>query len=166
MAWTASVVTYCRAQDSTTPFAGGLTNNSIDYPVSQAPESLLNGTGADQIDLGFGDSRSYDTTGVTWDLTSIAKASTNTNAATFTAVKYVATFNEGATNDITWGNAASVQFTPGFSAATTTVTIQEGGHIAFFNPTAAGWDVTTNKNLKIVAAASTTTGTLIVLGED
>lgn len=164
--WTASVYTAVKALDSTTPFTGASTSGTIDYPQSIAPDSLANGTGADQIDLAWTDQRSYNTSGVTYDLTTLAAASTNIGAATFSAIKYLGTWNGDATNDLVVGNAASVQFTPGFSAATTTWTIQEGGHASYFNPTAAGWDCTTNKNLKIVSGASTVTGTVVILGED
>ena len=167
MAWTGSITTYCRAQDTTSLGSGTLvTNIQLDYPLSATPEALANGTSADQIDLGFGDTRTWDSTGATLDLTAITKASTNTNAATFTATKYIGVWNEGSSNDLVFGNAASNQHTPGFSAATTTVTIQEGGHIAFFNPTNAGWTTSSANNLKLAAAANTTAATLIILGED
>lgn len=164
MAWSASIVTYCRAADTTAPFTGGLSNQSIDYPQSQTPKALANGTGANQVNLGFGDQRTYDSTGATLNVASLAKASTNTNAAAFSAIKYMAIFNEDATNDVVVGNAASNQVNLGFSAATITLTIQEGGHFCFFNPTAAGWTTSSANNLKIASAAGTPTVTLILLG--
>jgi hypothetical protein len=166
MPWAATVNNYILASTSTDLDGVAISRIDIDHPEGRADTALATGTGANQINLGWADTRTYDGTGVTLDLTALASAATNTGAATFTAVKLLKIRNDGATNDLTVGNAASVQFTPGFSAATTTVTIKPGQEVVFRNVTAAGWDCTTNKNLKIIAAASTTAATVIILGLD
>jgi hypothetical protein len=136
--------------------------NSISYPFTA---SFANGNGANQINLGLQQDISVDTTGTTYDLTAIAAGAANTGAAAFNNIKGYAVVNTHATNDLIVGNAATAQFTPGFSAATATVTIKPGGMMLFVNPSANGWDAATAKNLKAVASAGTCTGTIILLGE-
>jgi hypothetical protein len=166
MAWTANVTPYVKLLDSGSPFTGANLSTSMETPVGNATTAITNGTGANAINLGWFDQRSYGTGGTTLDLTALAAASTNSGSATFTAVKVLKIKNEDTTNTLVVGNAASVQFTPGFSAATTTITIQPGQTALFTNLSAAGWDCTTNKNLKIASGASTVSATISIAGLD
>jgi hypothetical protein len=166
MAWVANVTPYVKVANTGNPFAGATLNSTAETPVGGAPVQLANGTSANQINLGWADSRSIDNTGVTLDLTNLAATATNTGAATFTAIKGMKIINDAATNTLIIGNAASAQFTPGFSAATNTVTLQPGQSFMVTNHSAAGWDCTTNKNLKLVSGAATVAAKIILWGLD
>lgn len=166
MAWTANVSPFVKIADTGSPFPGSTLASLTENPVGKADTSLTNGTGANAINLAWADRRSYSTSGTTLDLSNLAAASTNTGAATFSAVKVLKIKNEDATNTLIVGNAASNQFTPGFSAATTTVTLQPGAELLVTNLSAAGWTTTSANNLKLAAGASTVTATIIIAGLD
>lgn len=164
MSWTGSV--YPEVKATFQPAAANGVRQEIGIAVPSAPTSLANGTSANQINLAWADTRTYATGGTTLDLANLSSASTNTGAATFAAVKVLKVINNDATNTIIVGNAGTTPFTPGFSAATTTVTIQPGGEALFVNPSAAGWTTTSANNLRIASGAGTPSATVVVLGLD
>jgi hypothetical protein len=163
MAWTGKITATVGASNASDLGGSSAAAATISYALNKA---LSNGTGAGNIDLGHQQDFSVDTTGTTYDLAALAAAATNTGAATFNNVKGYIVVNTDTTDNLTVGNAASAQFTPGFSAATTTVTVTPGSFFIFYNASANGWDAATAKNLKLAAATNTATGVLILLGED
>lgn len=162
MSWTATNNLRVSAYFSPTAANGVSQNINISHPVAET--SYANGAGASAINKAWSDTRTYATGGTTLDLAALAAAATNTGAAAFTAVKCLKVTNNDATNTIIVGNAASAQFSPGLSAATTTFTIQPGGSLVFENPSAAGWTTTSANNLKIASGASTPSCTIVLLG--
>jgi hypothetical protein len=163
MAYTATLTLQVDSRNTTTIENGTETRVAISHPYGATATSWANGTGASQINLAWQNTTAYNTTGTTLDLTALTGG---TGSATFTAIKAMKIRNNSNTDTLVVGNAASVQFTPGFSAATTTVTLQPGAEWVVTNPTAAGWDCTTNKNLKLAASANTVNTTLILIGLD
>lgn len=152
---------------TTATFGGVSRPITVQVPENLTPLTWSDGTGANAVDLAWADQRGYDSTGVTLDLSALASdASTNTGAATFTAVKVLLIRNHDSTNNLIVGNAASAQFTGPLSAATTTYTIPPGGYLLLVNPSAAGWDCATAKNLKIASSSGTVTATVAILGLD
>ena len=145
---------------------GGLTDSkTVQIPENLTELSWADGTAADEVNEAWADSRSYDTAGVIHDLTALAAdAATNTGAAAFSAVKALAIVNDDATHSVVVGNAAATPFAGPLSDPTTTWTIPPGGRLLLINPTAAGWSTAGANNLKIVAAASTATVRLGLLG--
>ena len=162
MAWTATTKAYVSARNSASE-TGSTATYTISTPTGET--TWTNGTGAGAINLAWNDTTTASTGGTTLDLTSLADSGT-TPAATFTAIKFIKIVNNDATNTIIVGNAASNQFTPGWSSATNTETIQPGGVFYRENPTAAGWTTSSANNLKIVAGASTPSYTLTLGGLD
>jgi hypothetical protein len=140
---------------------------NVDIPQSGVSTTWAAGTGAGQVNLGWADQRTLVATSVTLDVSALAAAATNTGAATFAALKGVLIRNEStSTGNLTIGNAASVQAPFNGVGGTETVVLKPGGEYLFTDPSAAGQVVTTNKNLKLDAGASTCLVTTVLIGLD
>jgi hypothetical protein len=160
---TAKLAVTMTAQDEST--LTGSTRKGANISFSEALLSLAAGTGAGKVSVTHQSDFSVGTSGTTLDLNALAAAATNTGAAVFTKIRGFLVFNNDTTNNLLVGNAASTQFSPGWSTATNIETVAPKGFVARGNPTAAGWDAATAKNLKLASSAGTVAGTLILFGE-
>lgn len=144
--------------------ANSAINNPIalTVPANSAPTVWTSGTGANQVNKVWSDTRTLAASAKTYDLAAEAAASTNTGAASFSAVKILAITNNG-TNALTLFNAASTSFQGPLSAAAT-YTLNGGETLLLVNGTAGGWVCSTNKSLKIDPGANSVSVTLTVLG--
>ena len=115
------------------------------------------GTGANQFEVLFQDSRSTDDTGETLDLyASGALLDSFGNALTMENLKLLYIKNTHASLILElFGNTALDLLI--VSGTTDALEIPAGGHFLWIAPTAAGIDLTTNKNLFV---AATTSGTI------
>lgn len=161
-----NIRTLCKVgyKDTTAIVTGAAIEKSVILPSQSTETEWTEGTGALAVNAAWTDTRTYNTSGTTLDLSSLPSASTNTGAAAFTAVKILRIKNNDATNTLVVGNAASQQFAGPLSAGTTTYTIPPGGEIELVNPSAAGWTTSSLNNLKVAAGASTVSGTITILG--
>jgi len=125
------------------------------------------GTGANQANVLFHDSRSTDDTGETLDLNASGSLlDAFGNALTMDAIKLLYIKNTHATLSLEILGGASLDLLIA-NGTTDAIVIQPGGIFFWVDPTAAGIDVTTNKNLKLAAAsAGTVTFDLVALGLD
>lgn len=125
------------------------------------------GTGANQINCLFQDQRSTDNTGETLDLyASGALLDCFGNALTMENLKMLYIKNTHATLILELFGNTSLDLLI-VSGTTDALEIPAGGHFLWVAPTAAGIDLTTNKNLYIAAtAAGTITYDIIAAGLD
>lgn len=139
---------------------------NVDYPQGGAPTVLANGTGANQINLGWADQRTLTASNVTLALNALAAAATNTGAAAFTAFKTLTIFNDAtSTGNLVVGNAATLAAPiAGTGATAFTVTIKPGSSYQFTDLSAAGQSLAANFNLKLDAGASTCLVTTVIQG--
>ena len=115
------------------------------------------GTAANQINCLFQDQRSTDDTGETLDLyASGSLLDCFGNALTMEALKVLYVKNTHASLILELFGNASLDLLI-LSGTTDALEIPPGGHLLWVAPTAAGIDLTTNKNLFI---AATTSGTI------
>lgn len=149
--------------------------NSIDvgtvkYPLDYALSTVFeNGTGDDQANEAFSDTRTLSASG-TEDLDlagGLADAFGNT--LTFTKVKaLIVTAAASNTNDVLVGGASSNQLASFFGDATDVIKVKPGGTIMLMAPESAGYAVTagTGDLLKVANSAGGTsvTYTIIVIG--
>jgi len=125
------------------------------------------GTGANQANLLWHDSRSTDDSGETIN---VYDGGTEVNAfgtaLTMEAIKllYVKNTHASLTLELFGGGSADI---PICADPSDIVEIPPGGFFLWVCPTAAGIDVTTNKNLKLASkAAGTVTYDIVMLGLD
>jgi hypothetical protein len=161
MPWAGTTVLAVEARSTTTIENDTKTTVSISHPYARAETTWADGNGALQFNKGWANTTAFNTTGTTYDLTALTGG---TGATALAAVKVIKIKNNSTVDTLVVGNAASVPFVPGFSANTTTVTIQPGAEWVQTNPTAAGWVCTTQKNLKLAASANTVNTTVVLLG--
>jgi hypothetical protein len=131
---------------------------------------LTSGTGASQANLIFHDSRPLaDGANETLDLyASGTLLDPVGNALTMAALKALYLKNTSADATLLVGGAASVALTL-FSDTTDILKIPPGGIFLWTCPSAAGLDLSTNKNLKLAhdgTGSSTLTYEIIAIGED
>jgi len=129
-----------------------------------SPISWTYGTGANQINCLFQDQRSTDDTGETLDLyASGSLLDCFGNALTMENLKFLYVKNTHATLILElFGNAALDLLIQ--SGTTDALEIPAGGEFYWSAPTAAGIDLTTNKNLFVAATASGTITYDIIAG--
>lgn len=151
-----------------TPLAAATGFNTpvqVDIPQGGAPTDYANGTGANQVNLGWADQRTLVATSVTLDVNALPVAATSTGAAAFSALKGVLIRNEASsTGSLTIGNAASAQAPFNGVGSTSTVVLKPGASYLYTDPSAAGQVCSTNKNLKLDAGASTCLVTTVLAG--
>jgi hypothetical protein len=162
---TAQVVPGVVFTQRTTLVTGATRSVDVRLPANLSAIDFTSGTGADQVNVVWSDTRTYSATPTTFDLTTLASAATNTGAAAFNNVKIFAVFNNDTTNNIIVGNAASAQFTGPLSSGTTTITIPPRCGVLFYNRNANGWDAATAKNLKIDPGANNVSASVVLAGE-
>ena len=115
------------------------------------------GTGANQANVIFQDSRSTDDTGETLDLfASGSLLDMYGNALTMANLKFLYVKNTHATLILELFGNTSLDLLI-LSGTTDALEIVPGGHFVWVGPTAAGIDMSTNKNLFV---AATTAGTI------
>ena len=130
--------------------------------------SLANGTGNNQADLVWSDTRTLSASAT--ENLDLAGSLADAYGATITFAKIkaiIVTAAAGNTNDVIIGNAASNGFTGPFGGATHTVQVKAGGVFLIAHP-GTGWTVTagTGDILKMANSAGTTSVTysVIILG--
>ncbi len=145
-------------------------SNALDLTNVQAPISYTNGkdfsngTGLNQADIIFTDTRSV---AAAEDLDVSGGALTTAFGTTFTIaelkVLIVCADSANTGNIILGGDAASVLF---LSVATTTTTIKPGGCFLYTDPSAAGTAVTnsTADVVQVAPSAGTQSYTIIIMG--
>lgn len=149
--------------------------NSVDvgnvvYPLNfTASTTFTNGTGDDQANEAFSDTRTLSASG-TEDL-DLSGGLTDAfgNALAFTKIKtLIVTAAAANTNDVLVGGAASNQLATFFGDATDVVKVKPGGTLMLSAPESAGYAVTasTGDLLKVANSAGGTsvTYTIIVIG--
>lgn len=146
-------------------FDNALDLTNVTAPLSYANSlAFANGTGANQADIIFTDTRSV---AAAEDLDVSGGALTTAFGAVFTIAELktlivcAATANTG--NIVLGGDAASILF---LSVATTTISIKPGGCFVYTDPSAAGTVVTNSTADVIQVAPSTGTQayTIIIMG--
>jgi hypothetical protein len=159
---------HCRLAFTTTSTlaSGAIIPISIDLP-GNVPTAIANGTTAGSANLGWHDSRTLTATSVTFDLTTLAAASTNTGAAAFSTITHYRITNDAAidsSNPLTIGNASATQFLFNGVGSTTTFILPAGGTLQLSLPNTAGIVCSTNKNLKLDAGAGTVPFSITLIG--
>jgi hypothetical protein len=122
----------------TSDLGGTSTAQNVSYA-----KTLTSGTGAGQADLVWGDNNTLAASATT-DI-DLAGALTGALGGTVTFAKIKAIFlyaDEGNTNNVVLGAAASNQFVGPFGAATHTIAVPPGGCAVLVAPGTAGWAVT------------------------
>lgn len=166
MAWTANTQVSVSAVNNAEDVTGNEITTKIKQPDPIAAVSWANGTGAGQANLWWRDTRTYNTSGTTLDLTTLAAASTNTGAATFSAIKALYITNNDASISVDVGNG-SVPFAFGLQTAATIIRIKPGEtKVLVHDTSAAGIVCTTNKDLKIASVSGTPSVTVTIGGLD
>jgi len=142
-------------------------SNVLDDLVINAGITWSFGTGANQANVLFHDSRSTDDTGETLDLfASGSLVDAFGNALTMAAIKLLYIKNTHATLSLEILGGASLDLLIA-NGTTDAIVIQPNGIFFWVDPTAAGIVTSTNKNLKLAAAtAGTVTFDLVALGLD
>ncbi len=141
----------------------GNTNYVLNYAVSKA---IANGTGADQANQIFTDTRTLSASATeSLDLSGVL---TNAFGETilFTSIKGIVIAPAAAnTNDVIVGGAASNAFINWVSDATDKVVVKPGGVFALYAPSAAGYAITagTGDLLKVANSSSGTSVTYDIL---
>lgn len=151
-----------------------LLSGSGDLGTPSAPQTLgyaktlTSGTGSGQADLVWGDTNTLAASANT-DI-DLAGSLTGPLGATLTFAKIKAVFvyaDEGNTNNVVLGGAASNAFVGPFGAATHTIAVPPGGSVLLTAP-AAGWPVTaaTADLLRVAnsGAGSSVTYRVILIG--
>jgi len=124
------------------------------------------GTGANQANLLFHDSRSTDDTGETLDLFAGALVDAFGNAVTMAAIKLLYIKNTHASLNLEVFGGGSLDLLI-MNGTTDSLIIPPGGIHLWMCPTAAGIVTSTNKNLKLAAGtAGTVTYDMVAMGLD
>ena len=150
---TASVTPGITLSDVNTLANGQVIQSTTKLPYGYAPISFANGTAAQQVSVQWSDTRTYvASTPVTYDLTALTSASTNTGNATFAKIKVMGIYNNETTagHDITVSGGASNPFVGPLGGTTPTYTIKAGTAWVFYDISTAGATVDgTHKSIKI-----------------
>ena len=136
--------------------------SALDHGTAEFPArddttyNFTNGTGANQANNVFADTRTTDNTGESLDFSGVL---TNAFGATISATKIKAlliTASASNTIDVAVGGAASNQLSSLFGDATDKVLVKPGGMVLFVAPDANGYAVTagTGDILKVAAASA------------
>jgi hypothetical protein len=148
--------------------SGDLGGGKIPLTLSYS-KTLSSGTASGQADVTWGDSNTLAASANT----DIDLAGTLTGplggTVTFAKVKLImVTADEGNTNNVVLGNAASNGFVGPFGAATHTIAVPPGGTVVLAAPGTAGWTVTagTGDLLRVAnsGAGSTVSYKILVVG--
>lgn len=151
--------------------SGALTNDvdigNTKYSFSKSySKSLSNGTGANQANMIFTDSRSTSSN----DDLDLAGVLLNAFGAaiTFTSIKAIMIEASAAnTTNIIIGAEGTNPFSSMFGDASDTIILAPGGIFVISNPSAAGFAVTagTGDKLRIAASSGTVAYDLVIVGE-
>ncbi|CAB4196013.1 hypothetical protein UFOVP1299_49 [uncultured Caudovirales phage] len=130
--------------------------------------TVTNGTGANQSNMQFSDTRTTDVSGETLDLAGVLLNAFGV-AITFTAIHAIIIKAAAAnTLDVVVGNAVATQFVGPFGAATHTMAVGPGQMWMITNFSAAGWACTGGSLDNLLIKASNTgnvTYDIILIGE-
>lgn len=138
------------------------------HPADAAPIEFADGTGIGQCTkIGFG---YVDLAGsaATIDLTAVSGMTAWQGDTAFAAIKVLKVFNNEATSTsetLAVGDAASVPFDGPLSGTDPKYTVYPGCPMIWMNRSAAGWDCSTNKNLKLDPGANSFRAYVLIAGE-
>jgi hypothetical protein len=164
---TASITPGVTVADLNTIGSGQKIQTTIKLPDGYAPITFANGAAAGQVTIKWADTRSYAAAPVTYDLTALTAAASNTGAASFGKIKIIAIYNNEAANsgkDLIVGGGATLPFTGPLAGTTPTYTIKAGCAWVHFDLSLLGLDCSTNKNLKLDPGANTVSASVVFAG--